>query len=411
MAFLGGILLNITPCVLPVVGLKAFQLSSLKEEKRGILCLHGIVFTLGILVAFWALAGFLYFFQSLGKEIGWGFQLQEPLFVAALIIVLFIFAMNLFGLFEIGLTLAPWAAEKEQSIVKKERFSLLSSFVSGLFSTVIATPCTGPLLGSVLGFAITFDPHMGFFLFSAIGLGLAFPMLLISFCPSFIRLLPKAGPWMITFKQILGFLLLLTIGWLVWVLENEVSRFSVAYAVIGFIFLGLALWIVGSFGSPTRKKTTRFFAYLFSLILAFFGTASFLSSFESKLSPLFEMVPTPKKIAWQPYSETKLMDSLKDKKLVFVDFEADWCLTCQVNKVLFYSPKVIKAFEKYHVVALKADWTNGDPEITKALRSLKRNGVPVYVIYQEGHEPIILSEMPTPGEIVDAIKNAWEKTE
>lgn len=405
-AFLGGIILNITPCVLPVVGIKMLHLLSFKG--KGKVFLHGLSFTLGVLAAFWALAGVLYSLGHVGQTIGWGFQLQQPFFVSALILILFLFSLSLFGLFEFGTSIASFAGEVESSLIKTP--SYFSSFISGLFATVIATPCTGPLLGSVLGFAATFEPKEGFYLFTAMGFGMAFPFLLVTIFPSILKILPRPGPWMIGLKQFFGFLVLATVLWLLWVLHSEVLSLSLPLVLCSFFLLALAAWIFGRWCSPLRAWPLRFFGYMLSLLFLGVGTASFLLSFDSRLIPLVEKyMPKYPTISWIPYSECALDMELRKGHTVFIQFSAKWCLTCQANSVVFLSPKVIKAFQKNQIIPLYADWTNGDAEITEMLRSLGRNGVPVYAIFREGQEPVLLPEILTPEILVNALESV--KTE
>lgn len=410
LAFLGGIILNVTPCVLPIVGLKVLNLISFRSLKRLRILAHGVLFTLGILIAFWVLAGGLYLFESLGTTLGWGFQLQEPYFVVALIIILFCFAMNLFGLFEMGTAISAWAAEVEQGVGTSSPSvgpSLFSSFASGILATLIATPCTGPLLGSVLGFASTFQPTDGLILFSVIGLGMAFPFLLITAFPTLIRLLPRPGMWMIGVKQFFGFCLLITIAWLLWVLHAEVPTLSIAFVSSGLILLAVGLWIFGRWASPIRSPFCRVMGRLFALLFLSLGIVVFLISIDKRIMPLIHTVlPQEKSIQWEPFSKEKLEDELSEGHTVFVEFTAKWCLTCQTNKLSFLSSRVVDAFQKGNIVALEADWTNGNPEITSMLRCLGRNGVPVYAIFKAGKEPIILPELITPETIVKAISEA-----
>lgn len=402
LAFAGGILLNFMPCVLPVIGLKMLQLVSLRGMKKTFL--HGLLFTFGILFAFWVLAGILYSFERVGSEFGWGFQLQQPLFISALILVLFALAMNLFGLFEMGITVSQIAAQAEET---HKGPSYFSSFASGILATLIATPCTGPLLGSVVGFAATFQPMDGFILFTTIGLGMAFPYLLVSIFPFFLSWIPRPGSWMISLKQFLAFCLLATVLWLLWVLEAEVSTLALLPVCGGFVLLAISLWIVGRWGSFERSSTTRVVAHLISLSIGIASILVFLSSFPSKANTwLSQFIPKYETINWEEFSQDRLDKEIQAGNVVFIQFTAKWCLLCQTNRIIFRSHEVVEAFEQNRIIPLKADWTNGDPHITNMLRSLGRNGVPVYAIFRPGKEPIILPEVVTPDMIVNAIEEA-----
>jgi len=396
-AFLGGIILNITPCALPVVGIRLIHIISSKEYKP---FSHGLAYTFGILVCFWILAALLYSLEYVGSTIGWGFQLQEPYFVATLIIILFILAMSLFGIVEIGYSLSSWASETNQS-----HHSLLSSFTTGLLATVVATPCTGPLLGSVLGFAITFHVFEGFILFTAIALGMAFPFLLVSIFPSLIKWIPKPGPWLVTLKQFFGFLVVATIIWLLWVLQNLVATISFILVAFSLLFLAFGTWIYGHYGTPIRGPITRAIGKILALALILLGSMSFFASFDPQVQSWVAMI-TPQKIEWEEYSESRLQQELNKNNVAFVKFTAKWCLTCQTNELTFMLPSVARLFQEYDILPLKADWTDGDPEITEKLRSLGRNGVPVYAIFKRGAETRILSEILTPEELKRAFEEA-----
>jgi thiol:disulfide interchange protein/DsbC/DsbD-like thiol-disulfide interchange protein len=410
LAFLGGIILNFTPCVLPIVGLKLLNLISFRALKGFRAIIHGLLFTLGILTMFWILAGGLYLLEYLGMTIGWGFQLQEPHFVIALTILLFCFAMNLFGVFEIGTSISALAAEVETGVTPTESKNALShfgSFASGALATLIATPCTGPLLGSVLGFASMFHPVDGLILFSAIGLGMAFPLLIITAFPPLIRLLPKPGPWMVTLKQFFGFCLLATITWLLWVLHAEAPCVTLSIVASGFTLLAFGLWIYGRWGTPVRSLICRFFGKFFALLFILISIFSLIVSVDNRIMLwMMEIVPAPETIQWERFSQGRLEKELDKGHTVFVEFSAKWCLTCQTNKLAFLHPSVVQAFRAHHIVALEADWTTGDPAITKMLRSLGRNGVPVYAIFRRGQEPILLPEIVTPEMIVRAVSTS-----
>jgi len=399
LAFIGGMILNITPCALPVVGIRILHLISSRGEGKSRTFYHGLAYTSGVLLCFWVLAGFLYGLEYLGSTIGWGFQLQEPRFVAALIIILFILSLSLFGLVEIGTSVAAWAS----GVQTEQKRSLFASFTTGLLATVVATPCTGPLLGSVLGFAVTFNLFEGFVLFTTLGLGMAAPFLLISIFPGLVRWVPKPGPWTVGLKQFFGFIVLATVIWLLWVLEGLVPELSLTLVSFSLLFLALATWIYGRWATPIRAAFTRIVARLLALAVALLGTVTFFAAFDG--TPLIQILfPSYEQIQWQPYSEQRLHKELSDKKIVFIKFSAKWCLTCQTNAVTFLLPSVAETFQKYGVVPLEADWTDGDPKITEKLRSLGRNGVPVSAIFKQGKPPLILPEIVTQENIEEALQ-------
>lgn len=395
-------ILNVTPCALPVVGIRILHLISSKGEEKKQTFLHGIAYTLGVLLCFWILAGFLYGLEYLGSTIGWGFQLQEPRFVAALIIILFILALSLFGVVEIGTSISAWASGADAKT--QQRRSLFASFTTGLLATVVATPCTGPLLGSVLGFAVTFNLFEGFVLFTTLALGMAFPFLIISIFPILVRWVPKPGPWMVSLKQFFGFLVIATVIWLLWVLEGLVPSLSLMLLSFSLLFLAMATWIYGRWATPIRSAFTRVVARLLALFIALAGTATFFAAFDG--TPVIQLLfPSYQQIEWKPYSEYALHKELKDNKIVFVKFSAKWCLTCQTNAVTFLMPSVGEIFRKHGVIPMEADWTDGDATITEKLRSLGRNGVPVSVFFKQGKPPLILPELVTPENIEEALQS------
>lgn len=408
LATIGGLLLNFTPCVLPVIGLKVLTLLSLKESKRWQILLYGLVYTFGVLATFWALAGTLYLFESFGSTMGWGFQLQEPRFVMALTVLLLCLSLNLFGLLEVGSSIAAWASEVEYHSGLSSRTSTLSAaFISGILATLIATPCTGPLLGSVLGFASVFNPVEGLLIFSAVGLGMSLPMLVITAVPSLIRLLPKPGLWMVRLKQFFGFCSLATMVWLLWVLNSEIPSLSCVVVLTGFLLVAFGLWIFGQWGTPVRSRFTRIVGRLFALFFALCGLLILAASVDQRVAQWIQStVPERPAIQWQPYSKSLSNEEVEKGNTVFVAFSAKWCLTCQTNKLSFLSEKVVDAFKDHHIVALEADWTNGDERITAELRSLGRNGVPVYAIYKKGRDPVVLPELVTPDIIIQSLETS-----
>ena len=411
LAFAGGFFLNLTPCVLPVLGLKLLTLLSLRDSRLRQVLPHGLAYTAGVLIAFWTLAGILYFFESLGAMMGWGFQLQEPHFVMVLSILLLCLAENLFGLFEVGTSVAAWASEVEyQKGLSAKSPTLSAAVVSGVLATLIATPCTGPLLGSVLGFASTFNPMEGLLLFTAVGLGMSLPMLAATAFPPLIRLLPRPGPWMVSLKQFLGFCVLTTMAWLLWVLSKEVPSLSCIAVLSGFLLVAFGLWIFGRWGTPIQPKVTRFVSRFCALLIVGGGVLVLAASIDQRLVQwLHRTIPERPTIQWQPYSKAARDAEVHKGNMVFVSFDARWCLTCQTNKLSFLPKKVVKAFKSHHIVAMEADWTDGDPEITAELRALGRNGVPVYAIYQKGREPTLLPGLITPDIIVQAIEGCAKK--
>lgn len=407
-ALLGGFILNFTPCVLPIVGLKLLTLISFREPRRWKTLPHGIVYALGILATFWALAGMLYAFEYFGITMGWGFQLQNPLFVLALIIIFFCLALNLFGLFEIGTSLASWASliDQNKGVFSNPQVPTFSAtFISGVLATLIASPCTGPFLGSVLGFAAVFHPKDGLLLFTAMGLGMSLPIIFVTAFPALLYLLPRPGAWMISMKQFFGFCVLATVTWLLWVLDAQVPSLSLPWIISGLTTVAFGLWIYGTWGTPVKPLITRLIGRALAVLFVACGVALLASDVDARVIPWAKsFFPKSTTISWEPFSKNRLESELKKKNIVFVSFSAKWCLTCQTNALAFLSPKVVKAFEDHHIVALNADWTLEDPAITEMLRSLGRNGVPVYAMFTKDQKPLLLPEIVTPDLIVEDVE-------
>ena len=400
-ALAGGLLLNLMPCVFPVLSIKILGFVQQAGEDKSKIKLHGIVFTLGVLVSFWILAGVFLVLRAAGQEIGWGFQLQTPGFVAVLASVLFLFGLNLSGVFEIGETLTGAGS----GLQAKSGFT--GSFFSGVLATVVATPCTAPFMGSALGIIITLSAVQSMAIFTALALGVALPYLILSFFPVFLQWLPRPGAWMETFKKALAFLLYATVVWLAWVFGNQVGVNGMAGLLLGLVFMGVAAWIWGDWGNLTRKKSVRRIALLLALpILLLGGWIQFWASgFEGPAGVIGGNSSKEGTIAWESYSPEKVNASISEGKTVYVDFTAKWCLTCQVNKkVAFGNDEVIQYFKDNNVVALKGDWTRRDPVITQELQKFGRSGVPTNVIYRPGGKDTLLPEVLTPGIVLEALK-------
>ncbi|MFN0065723.1 MAG: protein-disulfide reductase DsbD family protein, partial [Chlamydiales bacterium] len=399
LAFVGGLILNVMPCVMPVIALKIFSFVKMANERRRVIFQHGMLFGLGVLISFWALAGGLLLLRSFGSSVGWGFQLQEPAFVAVLIAILFLLGLSLFGLFELGTSLISLGSK-----TKVHSSPYLSSFMSGVLATLVATPCTGPLLGPALGLAMTLSPVKSLMIFTGMGLGMASPYLIFAAFPKLIRFLPKPGNWMTTFKQVMGFLMMATVGWLVWVFAAQTGHTALLVLLISLVIMAIGGWIFGRWGTPLKSKMTRGIATLLAIALIGFSGYGTISAARK-----FEAVPQQQIAAsddWQAYTPEKVQQLRSDGKSVFIDFTAKWCLICQTNKVILHSSGVMKEFQERGVVTLTADWTKRDATITKQLEKLGRSGVPVYVLYPADieQEPYILPQNLTAKVIHDYLE-------
>jgi thiol:disulfide interchange protein DsbD len=401
--FLGGIILNLMPCVLPVISLKIFGFIQHAGQSRQKILRSGIAFAGGIFAWFIGLALLLIVLKAAGREITWGgFQFTNPYFVLALSVIVLVFALDLFGVFEISLP---------QSVTRRLLSSTsgqheAASFFQGLFATVLATPCTAPFLGTALGFAFAQSPAIILLMFVAIAAGMSAPYLLLCAQPAWLRFLPKPGPWMLHVKQFMGFLLLATLLFLLYVLGAQRGLEGAIWASCFLLIISIACWMKGAFVLPTASvaKRTIALALMFVLVLAsgiyFIGgkfRSANVASADSRLRG-----------DWQAFTPERLQAELDEGHSVFVDFTAAWCLTCKFNEAnVLESNAVREAFQHHAIVKLKADWTNGDPVITKLLQRFGRPGVPLYVLYPgKSEEPIVFPELLTKGIILEKLETA-----
>jgi thiol:disulfide interchange protein len=407
LAFAGGIVLNLMPCVLPVLSLKVFDLVQRAGRKRGHLLAHGLSFTAGTVTSFWALAGLLIALRRAGQGVGWGFQLQSPSFLVILCALFTFFALHLFGVFEMGYLFTRLGRRGGQDA------GLGGSFLAGVTATLVATPCTGPYMGTAMAYAFTQSPAVSFLVFTALALGVSFPYLLLSAAPGLARFLPKPGPWMVHLKQFMGFPLLATALWLAWVFGRQTSTDAMALLLGLMIVAGLSAWVVGTWMHLRHPGHIRLTAALVALVL-FLPALGWVLMGVRNLPP---MMPVPavsgpaavlnadSTIAWREFTPETLARLRAEERAVFIDFTADWCITCKVNeRVALNRPEVARAFARHGVVGLKADWTNSDEAVTKALEGYGRNSIPLYVYYPAGHsEPRLLPQILTPQGVVDAL--------
>ncbi len=389
LGFIGGLILNLMPCVFPVLGIKVMGFVQQAGEDRKKVVAHGLTFTAGVLVSFWTLAGVLLALRAGGQELGWGFQLQSPSFVFALMVFLFAFGLNLAGVFEFGTSAVGVGSKLTGS------GALSGSFFSGVLATVVATPCAAPFLAPALGAALSLPAPSSLMLFTSIALGLAAPYLILSLKPELTHFLPKPGAWMETFKQAMAFPLFGTAAYLLWVLDGQVGENQLLRIFFALAGIGLALWIYGRWSTPVRSDLSRKVGTIVAGVVLL-GTLVYAWP-QTKVATL----------EWQPWSKSLEQSLIEDDRIVYVDFTARWCATCQTNKALVFSnPQVIETFKEQNIATLKADWTNQDPEITKELARYNRSAVPFNLIYRPGEsEPTILPELLTPGIVLEALKD------
>jgi thiol:disulfide interchange protein DsbD len=395
--FLGGFILNLMPCVLPVISLKIFGFIQHAGQSRRRIVRSGLAFVAGIFAWFIGLALLLIVLKSAGREITWAFQFTNPWFVLVMSAVVLVFALNLFGVFEISLpqranrSLLGWTASEGDA----------GSFFQGVFATVLATPCTAPFLGTALGFAFTQSGWTILIMFIAIAAGMGFPYLLLSAQPAWLRLLPKPGAWMERVKQLMGFFLLATLLFLLWVIGAERGVEAIIWTACLLLALSLACWMKGSFLVPTASRTTRLIVLVLMLVLVI-GTGWY---FGEKFAATKLTGATPLAGDWQPFTPERLQSELDQGHTVFVDFTAAWCLTCKFNEAtVLESSAVREAFQRRGIIKIKADWTNADPAITKILKQFGRPGVPLYVLYPAGKSPVVFPELLTQSIILDKLE-------
>lgn len=384
LAFLGGMILNIMPCVFPVLAIKITSVVSQAHDDKRKLMMHGLAYTLGVLVSLWILAGVLLALRAAGGQFGWGFQLQSPWFVYGIVLIMLIFGLNMGGLFEVGTSAISAGGELTQ------KSGITGSFFSGLFATVVATPCTAPLLANALPVALSLPAAGSLAFFTVIGLGLASPYLVLSLMPGLLKKLPRPGPWMESFKQAMAFLMLGAAGFFTWVLMGLISEENQRDLLIGLAVIAMAFWIYGRWCVISKPASTRIRGGIAALLVLVLG--------------LWWSAPHSEGLEWEKWRPQVVKALREDGKPVYVDFTARWCATCQVNHRVYDDAAVRDEIKRRGIILLKADWTKPNPDIARTLREeFNTEAVPLNVLYVPGRDkPVILPNLLTVANVTAA---------
>jgi thiol:disulfide interchange protein len=398
-AFLGGLILNLMPCVLPVLSMKALALAANRDAPASARA-AAFAYGTGVVLSFLALAAALIAFRAAGTSLGWGFQLQQPLFVTALALLMFAVGLNLSGLYEFG---GHRMANLGGGLARKE--GATGSFFTGVLAVVVATPCTAPFMGAAMGYALTANASVALAIFAALGLGFATPFVLIGLIPQTLRLLPRPGAWMTTLRQVLAFPMYGAAVWLIWVLSLQAGSDGVLAALAAALVLAFALWVYGrSQGASGPRRA----AGLVTAALALLAVGVLIPQVGAGAPTASRTTRSQSALGYEPFSAARLQSLRAEGRPVFINTTAAWCITCLVNeKVVLSGETLARAFSDRKVAALKADWTNQDSEITALLASHGRSGVPLYLYFGPGAEaPVVLPQLLTESAVLAALDSA-----
>jgi thiol:disulfide interchange protein DsbD len=408
LGLLGGLILNLMPCVLPVLAIKIFSITDLARADRRHVLRHGLAYLAGVVASMWALAAVVVTLRAAGAAVGWGFQLQDPIFLAAISTILVVFALNLFGAFEI--TLHPKGPDLGPSVGPS---SPSRSFFEGALAVALATPCTAPFLGTAVGFAFASSGVVIFCMFTAIGIGLAAPFVLVALVPGWARFVPRSGAWMLRVRQLLAFGLLATVAWLAWVAGRALGVDAQSLLIAYLIVVALLVWTLGIAQAAARPGLSRLLA---AATLAFVVTslAAVPSDPPSGVASSRGIAASPEGIPWAAFDPAAIARERAAGRPVFVEFTADWCITCKVNRTVVLSQDAVRdELERWDYASFKADWTTRDDAITLELAEWGRAGVPMYIVYpaDPGKEPELLPELLTLDATLEALREAGRDTD
>ena len=398
LGVVGGLILNAMPCVLPVLSLKIFGLVKSASRGRSQVVVGSLATALGILISFWALALAAILARAAGAAVGWGVQFQEPTFVVVLTLIVVLFCLNLWGVFEIVL---PMKVTQFADSGPKE--GVPGHLVSGLFATLMATPCSAPFLGTAVSFALSQPASTIFAVFTAIAVGMALPYLILAAAPRTAQLLPKPGPWMDKLRIVMGFLLAAAAIWLLYVLAAQVSRERLAFIELSILALSMFVWIRHSAATRGWLRKASLVGIAAMMVLA----VSLAAGAKATTAIAAPGEHSAGLIDWLAFDRQEAERLASEGHLVFVDVTADWCFTCKVNeRLVLETPEVAGAFEKHNVISMKADWTTRSDTITQYLAEHGRYGIPFYLLYRPGQEPHVFSELLTKEAVISEIEQA-----
>jgi len=399
--FIGGFILNLMPCVLPVISLKIFGFIQQAGQSRARIFRSGLAFIAGIFVWFLGLALVLVIIKSTGGQPVWAAQFTNPYFVLAMSAVVLVFALNLFGVFEINLP--QWLSRR--AVAAESAHGDAGSFFQGVFATVLATPCTAPFLGTALGFAFTQSAIVILSIFASIAFGMSLPYFLLSAQPAWLKFLPKPGPWMLRVKQLMGFLLIATLLFLLSVLGAQRGVAALIWTCAFLLVLSVACWLKGVFMTPIASARTRGSVFLVIALLVI-GSGYYFIGEKFKSASIAASPTASVGSGWEKFTPERLASELQQGHPIFIDFTAEWCITCKFNESTVLETAAVRAaFSEHQIVKLKADWTNGDPAITKLLKQFGRPGVPLYVLYPGGTaQPYVFPELLTKNIVLEKLE-------